>query len=113
MHIRHSVHGTVVVVRFSGQIMGDEPMSLFRGVVEEYLDAGRRRFVLDLCDVPWVNSQGLGGLVRVRNAIVNRGGRLALANITDKIEELLIITRLTANFETFDSLNEALVVMVA
>jgi anti-sigma B factor antagonist len=72
--------------------------------------AGRSRkakVVLNLADVPYVDSAGLGEIVRTYTTVSRKGGKLKLLNLTKKIQDLLSITKLLTVFETYDSEDEA------
>lgn len=87
--------------------MGGDETALFHGTIHEYLNLNKNRIVIDLKDVPWTNSLGLGMLIGGHSAVAKGEGRLVLANITN-IENLLAITRLITVFEVFDSVDEAI-----
>ena len=64
---------------------------------------GQNRFVLDLGHVRYVDSAGLGELVHAFSAARNRGGAMKLLNVTKRVNDLLVLTRLLTVFECFDS----------
>ena len=97
----------VVVLELSGKIMGGEETTMFHGKLHEYIQAGKRQFVIDLKNVEWMNSVGLGMLISALTTVKNAKGRLVLANITN-IESILTMTRLITVFEHFDSQASAL-----
>jgi len=97
----------VVVLELSGKIMGGEETTMFHGKLHEYIQAGKRQFVIDLKNVEWMNSVGLGMLISALTTVKNSKGRLVLANITN-IESILTMTRLITVFEHFDSQASAL-----
>ena len=99
--------GNIVVIEVSGKIMGGEETTLFHGKIHEYINQNKKQFIIDLANVDWMNSVGLGMLISALTTVKNAGGRLVLANIT-KIESILTITRLISVFEHFDSRKEAL-----
>lgn len=101
------LEGNVVVLDVSGKIMGGEETTLFHGKIHEYITQNKKSFVVDLKNVDWMNSVGLGMLISALTTVKNAQGRLVLANIT-KIESILTITRLISVFEHFDSRDEAL-----
>ena len=63
----------------------------------------RRKILLNLADVPYVDSAGLGEIVRCYTTVSKKGGKLKLLNLTAKIRDLLAITKLLTVFETYDS----------
>ena len=76
--------------------------------LHEYLENNQRQIVIDLSKVEWMNSTGLGILISGYTSMRNHNGALKLANVTDKIQSLLIITKLVTVFETYDTVDEAI-----
>jgi anti-sigma B factor antagonist len=99
--------GGVIVLNLSGKIMGGEETTMFHGKLHEHIQAGARKFVIDLKNVEWMNSVGLGMLISALTTVKNSEGRLVLANITN-IESILAMTRLITVFEHFDSRDAAI-----
>jgi anti-sigma B factor antagonist len=75
--------------------------------VNSLVNQGRKRIVLNLAGVPYVDSAGLGEIVGSYTTVSRQGGSLKLLNLTKKITDLLAITKLLTVFETFDSESEA------
>ena len=76
--------------------------------IHEYIENNRKKVVVDLAKVEWMNSTGLGILISGYTRLRNHQGVLKLANVTDKIQSLLTITKLVTVFETFDSVEDAI-----
>lgn len=99
--------GDVTLLNIGGRITlgsGDVKM---RDKLVEQLDKGRKKIVLDLGEVSFIDSAGLGELVAAYTSARRHGAQVKLANLTKKIDDLLDITRLSSVFETFDSADEA------
>lgn len=94
--------GEVVVVDMSGRLTSGEPVLLLRDTVRRFLDDGARKFVLNLGEVSYIDSSGLGELVTTYTSLQNRGGRVNLLNLTRKANDLLQMTKLLTVFDTFD-----------
>jgi anti-sigma B factor antagonist len=92
----------VTVMNLSGKIMGGEETTMFHGKLHELIQSGKKKIVVDLKAVEWMNSVGLGMLISALTTVKNAEGRLVLANITN-IESILAMTRLITVFEHFDS----------
>lgn len=107
MKFTDSIEGDVAVIEVSGKIMGGDETTMFHGKIHEFITGGKKNIVVDLANVDWMNSVGLGMLISALTTVKNAGGRLVLANIT-KIESILTITRLISVFEHYDSKDEAL-----
>jgi anti-sigma B factor antagonist len=101
--------GGVEVVAISGKIVGSAQSSAeFHELIRSLVAAGKRKFVVDLAETPWTNSLGVGMLMGAYSSIRNNGGEVVLANATDRIGDLLRVTRLDKVFEVFGSLDDAL-----
>ena len=98
----------VVILEPKGKIMGGPDASLLHDKLHEYIDQGKKNVVVDLGKVDWMNSTGLGILISGYTTLRNHDGVLKLANVTDKIQSLLTITKLVTVFEAFDSIDEAI-----
>ena len=99
--------GDVVVLELSGKIMGGPDASLLNDKLHELVEAGKIKVVVDLSKVNWMNSSGLGILIGAMTTIKNNNGELKLANVTERIKSLFIITKLITVFESFESVDEA------
>ena len=103
MQIEERIVGDVVVLDLIGKVTlggGDE---LLRDNVNSLVNQGRRKVVLNLAAVPYIDSAGLGEIVRTYTTVSRQGGSLKLMSLTKRITDLLTITKLVNVFETFDS----------
>ena len=107
MKIDEKTSGDIVVLQLSGKIMGGPDASLLNDKLHELIEVGKTKVVVDLGSVDWMNSSGLGILIGGLTTMRNSGGDLKLANITDRIQSLLMITKLLTVFETFETIEEA------
>ncbi len=102
MKIETRTVGDVRILDCSGKItLGEGTMSV-RNAVLDILKSGAKYIVLNLADVNYIDSSGVGELVSTYTTVVNKGGRLKLLNLTKKIRELLAITKLLTVFEVFE-----------
>lgn len=95
--------GGVVVLDLHGKILIGEGDDALRDSVARLVEAGKTRIVLNLADVPYVDSAGLGEIVRCYTTVSRKGGKLKLLSLTKKIQDLLAITKLLTVFESYDS----------
>ncbi|RMD89296.1 MAG: anti-sigma factor antagonist [Calditrichaeota bacterium] len=107
MKITEKKTNGVVVLELSGKIMGGPDATLLNDKLHELIDAGITQVVADLKNVNWMNSSGLGILISALTTMRNNGGDLKLANVTEKIQSLLMITKLLSVFETFETVDQA------
>ncbi|MCL5670246.1 MAG: STAS domain-containing protein [Acidobacteria bacterium] len=97
----------VTVLTLAGRItLGDESNHM-RNKVKELLEQGNKKLVLDLGGVSYIDSAGLGTLVAAFTSARNRGADIKLANITEKFDELLSITKLLTVFSVYKSVEDA------
>ncbi len=99
--------GDITIIDLQGNIMFEDGDLELRGAVTRVLDAGHKKVILNMAEVPYMDSAGLSELVRTFVAINKRGGRMALLDLTRKVNDLLTIAKLLTVFETFDSEAEA------
>jgi len=97
--------GEVVVVDVSGRITLGEGSSNLREGVLELLAKGSKKILLNLGDVTYIDSSGIGELVSAFTSVSNQGGTLKLLNLTKRVKDLLQITKLYTVFDIYD--NEA------
>ena len=97
----------VVILEPKGKIMGGPDASLLHDKLYEFIEQNKKRVVIDLSQVDWMNSTGLGILISGYTTLRNTDGELKLANVTDKIQSLLTITKLVTVFEAYESVDEA------
>jgi anti-sigma B factor antagonist len=98
----------VVVLDIDGKILLGEGDVQLREAVHKTLQAGSKKIVLNLANVPYIDSAGLGEIVRCYTTVRREGGELKLLNLTTRIRDLLTITKLMSVFESFDSEEKAL-----
>jgi anti-sigma B factor antagonist len=107
MDIAERTVGDVTVLDLRGKMTlgaGDE---LLKDKINSMLASGRKKLILNLEGVPYIDSAGLGEIVRTYTTVSRQGGSLKLLNLTKRIEDLLSITKLLTVFETFDTEAEA------
>jgi anti-sigma B factor antagonist len=98
----------VVILDLSGRITMGEGTLVLRDQILKMLAAGDRKFLLNLTNVNYIDSSGLGELVTSFTTVRNQDGQLKLINLTRRVQDLLQITKLLTVFEVFNSEAEAL-----
>jgi anti-sigma B factor antagonist len=93
--------GPVTIVDLSGRISLGEGSALLRKTIRDLLDAGQAKILLNLGDVNYIDSSGIGELVSGFTAVRNRNGELKLLNLTKKVHDLLQITKLFTVFDVY------------
>jgi anti-sigma B factor antagonist len=107
MQIEERTIGDVVVLDLKGKVTLGQGDELLKDKVNSLVNQGHRKIVLNLADVPYVDSAGLGEIVRTYTTVSRQGGSMKLLNLTKRITDLLSITKLLTVFETFDVESDA------
>lgn len=92
----------ITVVDMSGRITLGEGCTQLRELVREQLGKGTKHLLLNLADVTYIDSSGIGELVSGFTTVSNQGGQLKLINLTKKVHDLLQITKLYTVFDVYD-----------
>jgi anti-sigma B factor antagonist len=100
------VYGAVIV-DIHGQLIGGSNSERFQRFIAKLLNEGKTHIIVNLRGVPWANSQGVGMLIGAQKRARTAGGDLVLTHVTDKIYDILSVTRLCLIFTTFDNENDA------
>jgi anti-sigma B factor antagonist len=108
MKIETSVVGDITILDCSGKITLGEGTQAVRNAVRDLLKNGSKKIILNLGDVNYIDSSGIGELVSSFTTVTNQGGKLKLLNLTKKIQELLAITKLLTVFQVYDNEKAAL-----
>jgi len=107
MQISERQSGSVMILDLSGRVtLGDGDTQL-KDKLHSLLHQGKKNVLLNLGQVNYVDSAGLGAIVSAYTTVTREGGSLKLANVTRKLQDLLSITKLLTVFETYDSEDEA------
>jgi len=107
MQIEERVVGDVTILDIKGKMTLGEGDELLKDKINSLVSQGQKKLVLNLEGVPYIDSAGLGEIVRTYTTVSRQGGKLQLLNLTKRIEDLLSITKLLTVFEVFDSEDEA------
>lgn len=97
----------ITVIELKGNVMGGPDATTLNEQLHRLIESGKKRVVVDLKEVKFMNSSGLGMLIGGLTTMKNAGGELKIANASEKIESLLIITKLITVFEHHDSVKKA------
>lgn len=100
--------GDVTILDLTGSVrMGEGAVSL-RNSIRGLNDDGKKKILLNLAGVKNIDSSGIGELIANYTTIKREGGQLKLLNLTEKIQNLLVITKLLTVFDSYDNEAEAL-----
>ena len=98
----------VMILDLKGKLTIGEDVELVKDKINSLIQQGEKKLLLNLAEVPYVDSAGLGEIVRTYTTVNRQGGSLKLLHLTKRIEDLLAITKLLTVFDTFDSEQEAI-----
>jgi anti-sigma B factor antagonist len=108
MQIDERQVGEVMILDLKGKITLGEGDEVLKDKINSLILQNKKRILLNLAEVPYIDSAGLGEIVRTYTTVSRQGGQLKLVNLTKRITDLLMITKLLTVFETFDAEPEAL-----
>jgi anti-sigma B factor antagonist len=92
----------VTIVDASGKLTLGEGTSSLRSKIKELVQGGSRKIVLNLADVTYIDSSGLGELIAAHTTITTAEGEMKLLNLAKRVHDLLKLTKLYTVFESFD-----------
>ena len=107
MKIEERAVGGVTILDLHGKMLIGEGDELLREKINQLVENGTEKIVLNLAEVPYVDSAGLGEIVRCYTTVSRKNGKLKLLHLTKRIHDLLSITKLLTVFETYDSEEDA------
>jgi anti-sigma B factor antagonist len=99
--------GDVTVVDAAGRITLGEGASTFRDKIRDLVTGGNKKLLLNLAEISYIDSSGIGELVSGFTTVTNQGGSVKLLNLTKRVQDLLQITKLYTVFEVFDDETKA------
>ncbi len=108
MQIDQRAVGDVTILDLKGNIVLNEGDVVLRDKINSLIQQGQVRIILNLAGVPYMDSAGLGEVVRTYSTVRRNNGNLKMLNLTKRITDLLTITKLLMVFETFDNEKDAL-----
>jgi len=107
MQLTQREENGVAILQPKGKIMGGPDATILRERIHDLVTDSHLKVVIDLAKVDWMNSNGLGILISGMTTLRDNNGDLKLANVTDKIQSLLTITKLVSVFEAYESVDDA------
>jgi anti-sigma B factor antagonist len=108
LNMKERQSGDVTILDMDGKITIGEGSVALRSAIRRLLEEGKKKVLLNLAGVGYIDSSGIGELVSSYTAINKEGGQLKLLNLTQKLQDLLTITKLLTVFDVYESESEAL-----
>jgi anti-sigma B factor antagonist len=97
----------IVILSLTGKIMGGPEATEINDKINQLIDEKKLRIVINLEQVEWMNSSGLGILIQAVTVLRKNSGALRLIHLSDRIKNLLRITKLSSVFESYDTFEDA------
>lgn len=107
MKIKEKMEGDIAILSVSGNMMGGPDTSALHEKVKSLVADGVKKVVIDIKGVKWMNSSGLGVLMACMSSLQQASGKLKLSNVTEKVQSILMITKLIEIFETYENAERA------
>ncbi len=108
MRIKQRTAGLVTILDLAGRITRNDGYGELRSTLNPLLKQGHTQFLVNLADVPYMDSTGIGELVSVFISVRNPKGTLKLVALTDRMRELFEVAKLVQVFDLFDDEADAL-----
>jgi len=108
LEVKERQAGDVTILDMNGSVRIGEGSIALRDAIRRLADEGKKKMLLNLAGVSYVDSSGIGELIANYTTVKRQGGQLKLLNLTDRIQNLLVITKLLTVFDTYDNETEAL-----
>ena len=100
--------GDVTVLDLDGEVRIGDSSTALRGAIRNLVTAGNQKILLNLAGVKYIDSSGIGELIANYTTVGRGGGQLKLLNLTEKVQDLLVITKLLTVFDVYDNEADAL-----
>ena len=108
LDVKERQAGDVTILDLSGEVRIGEGSIALRDSIGKLADEGKKKVLLNLAGVKYIDSSGIGELIAKYTTISRQGGQLKLLKLTDKVQNLLVITKLLTVFDSYDDEAEAL-----
>ncbi len=108
MNISSYEKGDVLILVLSGDLKGGNETNEAKCMLLNFLKESKRSVVIDLSDVKYASSSGIAMLISCYKLMINSGGNLKLASLTEKLNRILAFTKLNQIFETYDNVDTAI-----
>lgn len=108
MKIEKRKEGDVVILDLKGKILIGEGIDVLRDSINNTINEQETKVLLNFAEVPYLDSTGLGEVVRSYTSIKKAGGVVKIVNLTNKVKDLLSVTKLITVFDTFEEEDKAI-----
>ncbi|HJZ81297.1 MAG TPA: STAS domain-containing protein [Pyrinomonadaceae bacterium] len=108
LNIKQRQAGDVTILDLDGEVRIGDSATALRSAIRELVTAGHKNILLNLAGVRYIDSSGIGELIANYTTVGRTGGKLKLLSLTDKVQDLLVITKLLTVFDVYETEPEAL-----
>jgi anti-sigma B factor antagonist len=108
LNINERQAGDVTILDLTGEIRMGEGSTALRNSIRGLVSGGNKKLLLNLGSVSYIDSSGIGELIANYTTASRDGGQVKLLNLTDKVQDLLVITKLLTVFDVYETETEAL-----
>ena len=108
LDVKERQAGDVTILDMTGEVRIGEGSVSLRDSIRKLVDSGKQNILLNLGGVKYIDSTGIGELIANYTTVSRQGGQLKLLNLTDRVQNLLVITKLLTVFDSYDNEAEAL-----
>jgi anti-sigma B factor antagonist len=108
LNINQRQAGDVTILDLNGEVRIGDSSTALRGAIKSLVAGGNQKILLNLAGVKYIDSSGIGELIANYTTVGRSGGQLKLLNLTEKVQDLLVITKLLTVFDVYDHESEAL-----
>lgn len=108
LDVKERQAGDVTILDLRGEVRIGEGSIALRDAIRNLADTGKKRLLLNLAGVSYIDSSGIGELIANYTTVSRQGGQLKLLKLTDRVQNLLVITKLLTVFDSYDDEAEAL-----
>jgi anti-sigma B factor antagonist len=108
LNIKQRQAGDVSILDLDGEVRIGDSATALRSAIRELVAAGNKKILLNLAGVRYIDSSGIGELIANYTTVGRTGGQLKLLNLTEKVQDLLVITKLLTVFDVYEDEGEAL-----
>ena len=108
LDVKERQAGDVTILDLRGEVRIGEGSIALRDAIRNLADSGKKKLLLNLAGVSYIDSSGIGELIANYTTVSRQGGQLKLLKLTDRVQNLLVITKLLTVFDTYEDEAEAL-----
>ncbi len=108
MRFKTKEHYNAIEIELKGNIIGGPETQEFHKMIKDFLAEGKKNIIVNLGSVKFMNSTGLGMLIGAFTSVKNAGGKFVIAKATEKINSLLVMTKLITIFENYETIEKAI-----